>query len=191
MVVGQLGITEHADVARPVLRVFQGHVPHLHRLAPGDEQGLHGLDAVVLTFVLRVRKAVTAGVLGLVQGFAHGLPGHGPIFAGVVVPQVDIVAGPVHGHGVGPKTGDAVVFGAFVEQVPPGGVVHHRAQILGTQVIGPADGQVHPVDHIFAAFIVKMAVLHSRSSFGPARARFCLHYKRFARADEGRLLAYL
>ena len=172
MVERQLGVAEHADVPRPAGDILQRKVPDLHSLAPGNEQRLHGADAAVLTFVFCIGQAVAAGIFRPVQRLAHGLPRNRPVLPGVVVPKINVMAGPVHGHGVGAKTRDAVIFGAFMEQVSARRVVHHGAHLLRAKIIGPARGQVHPVDDIFPAVVVEVAVLHTASSlYGPRGGR--------------------
>ena len=76
---------------------------------------------------------------------AAGLPGHRPVLPRVVVPDIDIVPRPVHRHPVGAEPGDAVVLRALVEEIAPGGLVDHRAQLLHPQVVGPGDRHVHAV----------------------------------------------
>ena len=112
--------------------------------------------------VHRVAQAVAAAVVRQIS--AAGLPGDGPELPCVLVPQVDIVARPVHGHPVGPEAGDPVVLRALVEEVSPGGVVDHGGHVLRPQVVGPGNGHVNPVDDILPPGLVKMSVLHRRAS---------------------------
>ena len=51
---------------------------------------------------------------------AHGLPGDGPVVAGLVVAQVNVVARAIQRDAVGTESGDPLVFGVFVERVAAG-----------------------------------------------------------------------
>ena len=121
-------IGEHGQVAHPVGIVAQGNPPDLHRVIHGHKQGLLGVDAGVIAVVLAVAQTVAAGVVLL--GLAHGLPGHRPVVAALIIPQVNIVAGAVHGDAVGAEAGDPMVFRGFIQQIAPGGVVEHTVHIL-------------------------------------------------------------
>ncbi len=137
---------------------MEREIPQFHRLAAGDEEGLGRLDAAAAALVHRVAQPVAAAV-GIHRA-AAGLPGDRPVLAGVLVPQVNIMAGPVHRHPVGAKAGDAVMLRALVKEIPARRVVDHPAQLLYPEVVGPGNRQIHPVDDILAVLLVKMAVLH-------------------------------
>ncbi len=158
LVVRKFRVGVHAEGAGPVPGVLQRQVPQLHILPPEDEQGLGGADAVSGTLIHRVAQPVAAAVI--LRRSAAGLPGDGPIFPRLVVAQVDVVPGPLHGNAVGPEADDPVVFRAFVKEVAPGGVVGHGAQVLHPQVVGPGDGHVDAVDHILSLFLVKVSTFH-------------------------------
>ena len=141
--------------------VAQPHVPDLHRVVNGRKQGLLGIDAGVVAEVLAVAEAVAAGIVLL--GLAHGLPGHGPEVPGVVVPEVDIVAGAVHGA-VGPEAGNAVVLRGLVEHIARRSVIEDTVEILQANIVGPGCGDIHPVDDILPAGVVKIAITHRTDS---------------------------
>ena len=141
--------------------VAQPHVPNLHRVVNGRKQGLLGIDAGVVAKILAVAQAVAAGIVLL--GLAHGLPGHGPEIPGIVVPEVDIVAGAVHGA-IGPEAGNAVVLRGLVEHIARRSVVEDTVEILQANVVGPGCGDIHPVDDILPAGVVKIAITHRTDS---------------------------
>ena len=158
LVVGELGIGVHTQRMGTARGVFQGQIPQLHALPPGDKQGLGGADAAPDALVDGIAQPVAAAVV--LQRPAAGLPGHRPVLPRLVVPEVEVVPRAVHGHPVGAEPGDPVVLRALVEQIAPGGVVDHGAKLLHPQVVGPGHGHVHPVDDIFPPLHVKMSILH-------------------------------
>ena len=162
VVEAELQIAVYAQPPGTAGVVAQADVPDLHRVVHGHEQGLLRLDAAVVAEVFDVAQSVAAGIVLL--GLAHGLPGDRPELAGLLVPQVDIVAGAVHGDAVGPEAGDAVILGGPVEQIPSRGVVEHAVHVLQTDVVGPGHRNVYPVDHIFPVLVVKITIAHKLTS---------------------------
>ena len=73
---------------------------------------------------------MAALVFGLRQVLAHGLPGDRPVFAGLVVAQIDVVAGAVQRNAVGAEARDALVLGVLVEGIAAGVVRDDGAQVL-------------------------------------------------------------
>jgi len=71
------------------------------------------------------------------------------------------MAGPVGRHGVSPETGYPVMLRAFVKQVTPTSLVEDAHQVFSADVIGPAHGGIDFLNHIFALYIVKIAVSHN------------------------------
>jgi hypothetical protein len=53
-----------------------------------------------------------------------------------------------------------VVFGRFIKEVTARRVVEYAAHIVNADIIGPGNGQIHPLDHVFVPFLIKSAVLH-------------------------------
>ena len=96
--------------------------------------------------------------------FAHGLPGDAPIVAGVLIPQVHVVSGAVHGNAVGTEPGDAMVFRRFVQQVSARRVVEYAIHILEADIVGPGNGDIYPIDDIFPMLIVKVPITHKVTS---------------------------
>ena len=92
---------------------------------------------------------------------AYRLPRNRPVIAGIVVADVDVVAGAVHRHAVRTEARDAVIFRRPVQNIAARRVIEHAVQIANADIVRPRDGQIDTVDHILAALVVKMAVLHS------------------------------
>jgi hypothetical protein len=146
--------------------ILQLYIPELDRILRGNKQGLGSGDTPVFASVGTVRKTMAAGICRFPQGFSHGLPGKGPIIrnpAGLIIPDIHIMARPIHGHPIGPEPGDPVVFRRFIKQVPPGGMVKNPAHIPDADVVGPGNRHVHPVNNVFPAFFVKITVFHINS----------------------------
>src|SRR5450631_4021252 len=140
--------------------VANSHVPEFDVVVERDEDGLLGVQVLVVASELGIREAVTALVAGMVKVLAHGLPGDGPVFAGVIVADVDVVTRPVERHAVRAKAGHAAMLGASVEGIAAGVVRNHRAQVAESQVVSPGDRDIRTVDHVLAVFVVKMTVAH-------------------------------
>ena len=119
----------------PIAHVFQSHVPYLHWVVHGHEQGLGGVDAPIGAQILHVSQPVSAGEMLL--WLAHRLPGDGPIVPRVLVPEIHVVARSVHGHAVGPKAGNAMVFGALINEVSARRMVEYAIHVLGADIVGP------------------------------------------------------
>ena len=68
---------------------------------------------------------MVAFVPGARQILAYRLPGNGPVFAGIVVTKVDVMAGAIERNAVGPETSDALVLGVFVKRIAAGVVREH------------------------------------------------------------------
>jgi hypothetical protein len=167
MMKGEFQIPEDAQVPPLTGLVAKPYIPKFHRIVRGDKEGLLPPDTPVNALVCTVGKAVAAGIagslgIGGVQGLSHRLPGQGPVIPAVVIPDIDIVAGPVHGHPVGPEPGNPVVFRGFIKKIAPGGMVKHPAHIPDTDIISPGNRHIDPVYHVFPVFIVKISVLHGR-----------------------------
>ena len=156
--IGKLCVGVHAERARPSGGVLQPQIPQLYVLPSGDEEGLGRVQPAPRTLIDGVAQAVTAAVV--LQSPAAGLPRHGPEFPGLVVPEVEVVSGAVYGHAVGPEAGNPVVLRAFIEEIPPRRVVHHGAQGLYAQIVGPGYRHVHTVDDVLPLLLVKVAVFH-------------------------------
>ena len=152
----QIGIDR--ETAWSFIIIAKGDIPDLHRIVHGHKKSLSCINAAIVAVIFHIAQAVPAGVMLL--RLAHRLPGDGPVITGILIPQIDIMPGPVHRNAVGAKAGNAVILGAFIEQIAPGCVVENPVHVPGADVIGPGHRQIHPVDHIFSTFVVKMAVLH-------------------------------
>ena len=79
-----------------------------------------------------------AGILCLLEGFCHGLPGDAEVVRRLIVPDVDVIARPVHGNAVPVKAADAVVLRTLVKGVASRRVVDDCGVILHPQKIGRA-----------------------------------------------------
>lgn len=113
LVIGKFGIGPDAEEMGPARGVFRFQAPQFHRLPLGDKQGLGRLDPPAAACIDGVTQPVAAPVA--LQIPVAGLPGNRPVFPGLVVPEVKVVPGPVHGHAVGPEAGDPVVLWAFIK----------------------------------------------------------------------------
>ena len=162
VVEAEFQIPVHAQPPGPAGVVAQPDVPDLHRVVHGHEQGLLRLDAAVAAAVFDVAQSVAAGIM--LHRLAHGLPGNRPEIAGLLIPQVDIVSGAVHGDTVGPEAGNAVVLGRLIEQIASRGVVEHAVHILQADVVGPGNRQIHPFNNVFPMLGVKISVAHKMTS---------------------------
>ena len=158
----ELQIGEYGKVPHLIGVVAQLHVPDLHGVVHGDKELLLGVDACVIGVILDVAQAVTAGEMLL--GLAHRLPGDAPIVAGVLIPQVHVMSGAVHGNAVGTEPGDTMVFGSLVKQVSARRVVEYAIHILEADIVGPGNGDIYPIDDIFPMLIVKVPITHKVTS---------------------------
>ena len=162
LVEAEFQIGEHGKMAHFIRIVAQLHVPDLHGVVHGDEELLLGVDVCVIGVILDIAQAVAAGEMRL--WLAHGLPGDAPIVAGVLIPQVHVVSGAVHGNAVGTEPGDAMVFGSLVQQVSARRVVEYAIHILETDVVCPGNGDVYPIDDVFPTLIVEVPITHKITS---------------------------
>ena len=162
LVEAEFQIGEHGKMAHFIRIVAQLHVPDLHGVVHGDKELLLGVDACVIGVILDVAQAVTAGEMLL--GLAHRLPGDAPVVAGVLIPQVHVMSGAVHGNAVGTEPGDAMVFRRFVQQVSARRVVEYAIHILEADIVGPGNGDIYPIDDIFPMLIVKVPITHKVTS---------------------------
>src|ERR1035438_3493048 len=160
MVKRELDISENAEMTSRGSVVANSHVPQLDVVVERDEDRLLGMHVPVVASEFGIREAVTALVAGLVETLAHRLPGDGPVFAGVVVADVDVVTRPVERHGVRAKAGDAAMLRAFVKGIAAGVVRDHRAEVAEPQVVSPGNRDIRTVDYVFAVLVVKMTVAH-------------------------------
>jgi hypothetical protein len=163
MMEGKFGISVHAEFPLTAGIVPEADIPEFYRIFQGDKKGLFPPNAGIFALVFDIGKAVAAGICGGIQVFAYGLPGDRPVFPGFIVPDVDIVAGPVHGYAVGAETGNPVEFGAFVKKVAPRGMVKNAAKVPYADVIGPGNRDIDPVYYIFSRILVKISVFHRDS----------------------------
>ncbi len=177
-------IGKNGQLPRPSGIVAQRDIPDLHRVVHGHEQRLPGVDAAVVAPVFAVAQSMAAGIMLL--GLSHRLPRNRPVIAGLIVPQIDIVARPVHGNTVGAKARDAVVFRRFIKQIPARRVVEHAVHIPKTDVIRPRDRHIHPVDHILAVGIVKVSIAHGHTP--PSISLSCLQNTEKSPRRVGRFL---
>src|ERR1035438_6261003 len=160
MVKRELDISENAEMTSRGSVVANSHVPQLDVVVERDEDRLLGMHVPVVASEFGIREAVTALVAGMVETLAHRLPGDGPVFAGVVVADVDVVTRPVERHAVRAKAGDAAMLGAFVEGISAGVVRNHRAEVAESQVVSPGNRYIRTLDYVLAVFVVKMTVAH-------------------------------
>jgi hypothetical protein len=165
MVKGEFQIPEDTQVPHPAGFVGKPDIPKFHRIIRGDKEGLFPPKAAIDALVLAVGKAVPADVLGRlgiggIRSLSHGLPGQGPVIPGIVIPDINIMTGPVHGHPIGPEPGNPVVFRGLIKKVAPGGMVKDPAHIPDANIISPGNWYVDSVYDILPVFIVKVSVLH-------------------------------
>jgi hypothetical protein len=111
VVEGKLDIGEDAQVAGFRSSVFQGNVPQFDIIFDRDEDQLAGLDAPIIAGEFGIREAVTALVPGLIQILASWLPGNAPELTGVIIADVDVMAGPVKRDAILAKTSYSPMLG--------------------------------------------------------------------------------
>ena len=104
---------------------------------------------------------MSAYIGSFIQGLTHRLPGDAPVITVLIIPEIYIMPGTVHGHSVWPEACDPVILRRPVKHIAARRVIHDGAQILHTNVIRPGNRQVHTIDHIFPLLIVKMSVSHA------------------------------
>ena len=119
------------------------------------------MNRAVIAEVFHITQSMAAGIELFV--LPHRLPRNRPVIAGIIVADVNIMPWAVHRHAVRPEARDAVIFRRTVQKIAACRVIEHAIHIADTDVICPRNGQIDTVDHIFAALVVKMAVLHSFS----------------------------
>ena len=112
---GELHISIDAEAPGPVGVVPHADVENLHRVLPigfnGNEKRLPAGDPVIRAGKGGIAQSVAGFVPGLGQGQPGGLPAEGPVPAGIIIPQIHVMPGPVHGYAVGTKPGDPVMLG--------------------------------------------------------------------------------
>ena len=91
----ELRVGEDADLAAGDVRVANFHIPEFHVVIERDEQRLLGMQVTIVAGESRIRKTMAAFVERLLQILADRLPGDRPVFARLIVAQVNVVAGPV------------------------------------------------------------------------------------------------
>ena len=179
---GELHVSTDVDAPLPVGGVPNPDVENLHRVdagvrLPGDEQGLLCIDPLVFAPEGGIAQPVPRLVFRFVQRQPRRLPAQGPVFAALRVPQVHIVPRPVHGHAIGPETGNPMMLGAVQPGVSAGLMGNHRAHPLRPQIIGHGLGRVHPIQHIFPSLVVKISVAHVPPSL-PLFSCFAVSYQK-------------
>ena len=165
MVIRPLDIPVYTQPARPVGEVAHPHIPKLHRVAKRDKNRLFGGNAAVGALITAVRQAMPAGIFGFVERLAHRLPGHRPVIPGVVVPQIDIVPGPVQRHTVRSEPRHPVILRRTVKRIAARRLVENGAVVVYADIICPGNRCIHPLHHIFPPLIVKSAILHASAPF--------------------------
>ena len=164
MVEGELHVAEHAEGTRCVGVIAQAHVKDFDGIITaafaGDEQGLAGLNAIVVAGVGGVAEAVAAGVIRLCQRFTGGLPRDGPEVTVLVVAQIDVMAGPIHGHAVGTEPGDAVVLRRVQPAIPARVMGQHSAHSLRPQIVRHRKRSVNPLHDVLPLLVIKIPVSH-------------------------------
>ena len=155
-------VGKDGEPPRAAAVVAKGEIPDLHGVVHGDKERLRGMDAAVVAQVLYIAQAVAAGIPGQLP--AHGLPGYAPVFAGVVIPDVEVMPRHIHRHAVGPEAGDAVMLRRAVEQISARGMVEHAVHVARSDIIGPGYGQVGSLNDVFAVRVVEISVLHGQAS---------------------------
>ena len=171
LVEAELRVGKNRKPARTPTVVAEQDVPELDGIVHRDEERLFGVDLAVVAAIVHVAEAVAAGIARLVP--ADGLPRDRPEFAALIVAEVDIVARAVHRDAVWPEARDAVIFRRAAEQIAARGVVEYAVHVPLADVVRPGDGKINPVDHVFAAFVVKMSILHP---YIPPSSWLCFYY---------------
>ena len=154
----ELQIGKHRKPSLPTAVVAKAQVPDLHRIVHRDKQSLLRRNAAVVAEILHITETVATGEVLL--RLSDRLPGDGPEISVPVVPQIEVMPLSVHGYAVWPKAGDPVVLGAAADQITPCRVIEDPHHFIGSDVVGPGDRQIDPVDDIFPCCVIKMPVLH-------------------------------
>ena len=141
--------------------VGQNELLNLTVVALGHEEGSLGLQAVLLAGDDRVAHTVAAFVavqLGLNRGPA-GVP------HGIAVLDVEIATAHINRNIVVTITGDAAQAGVLIERIAAGGVGNQREKAFHSQIVDPGIRSFRGSDDVLSAGVIKITVLHQRSSF--------------------------
>ena len=182
----------------PRRRAFVGDLdgPVLKRLILGNEERRLRANAPVLAVKNRIAKAMANGrrlgclavgrhlavAVPSTQRLANRLPAGAPEVAVGVVSQVEESAGLVLRNAVEAEAQHAAGAAGLVERVAARALRDDAAVEAGAKVVGPRPRGVWAGDHIFARFIIEVAVLHG-SPFGWLAMSLPMHAtatKRFA-----------
>ena len=159
---GKLRIAEHADLPRTVCHVLQGDPPYFMGGTHRHIVQRPAADSVVLAHEFRIAGTVVAFRLILLQRLFYRLPAGAPEISGFLIPQVDIPARFIKLVECIPQ--DPSGSSALHKAVSAGIHRNDRTVIRGSQVIRPGTRGVRIGDDIFSGFLVKVSVLHFRSS---------------------------
>ena len=159
---GKFQIRKYTDTSLFFSGIF--YIPDLHRIIHGNRKSLRSLDSAVLTFIYGIGHTVSAGIFCLIQRFSHRLPGNTPIVSAFIISQIHIMSRPIHGHPIPTKPCDPVIFRRLIKNIPSCCMIDHSTHIVHSQIIGPGYRKIDPVNDIFSFFIIKMPVLHKKTS---------------------------
>ena len=154
----ELGISEYADLPRPVRQVLQCNRPYFMRRPHGHIVQGPAPDSLVFAHEFRIACSVVALGFVLVQGLADRLPAGAPEVPGFFVPQVDIPAGLI--KLVKCITEDSSSRAALHKAVAAGIHRDDRAVVRRSEIVRPGCGRIGIGDDILSGFLVKIAVLH-------------------------------
>jgi hypothetical protein len=166
MVERKFTIAENTERPPPARMIAESHIPNFHRIFQGYEKFLLSFDPRIIALVFDIRKSVPAGITGrpvfraIGKRLTYRLPGEAPVLPGIIIPYIDIVAGPVQGDPVRPKPGYPVKFRGLVKKIAPGVLTENPAHILEAYIISPGNRRIRPFYNVFPVWLVKIAVLH-------------------------------
>src|SRR5690554_2647038 len=112
-----LGIRKEGEVAFVAGKVLHLNLPDLQRAVDGDKDPVVGFDPVILTFKTGITQAVPADGPVILKGFGHRLPGGGPVIPALVVMEINVTTGPVHGDTVKPEPQHPPALGRTVKGI--------------------------------------------------------------------------
>ena len=143
--------------------VFKRYQPALVIFSERNEVECFRFDAGIFRGNFCVGRTVTAFGFKILQRLADRLPACGPEVFALLVVEIQIPAGLIHGNNIETKPREPALCCRLVETVAAGIVGDDRAVFRRSQIIAPGSWSVRPFDDVFFVRVVKISESHSFS----------------------------
>ena len=157
----KLAVSECWQISGLVGLVLNVKSPILEGLSQGNEICSIGVNSGIIGTDDGVSRAVTTYTLVLIERLSNRLPWSWPIILGIVISQIEISSGLIHGNRIETQAHESALCSWTIESITSRIVCDDCTVFGGSEIVAPRSRCVRSVYNILVGIIIKMSKLHS------------------------------